>query len=118
MEMRKPVKEYRRLKLMSASATVSVNDLEVFADRLDVCQAAEIYKEHGALVVRGLMAPYVAQIRADMEAAAAQALKYIDQARKIPEGWAGVDGTLFLPAPNNYTRDKQIMVLACSYTSS
>ena len=103
---------------MSASATVSVNDLEVFADRLDVRQAAEIYKEHGALVVRGLMAPYVAQIRADMEAAAAQALKYVDQARKIPEGWAGVDGTLFLPAPKNYTRDKQIMVLACSYSSS
>ena len=103
---------------MSASATLTVQDIEVFAGSLDVKHAAEIYKEHGALVVRGLMKPYIEQVRADIEAAAAQALALIDKARKIPEGWAGVDGTLFLPAPKNYGREKQIMVLACTYTSS
>src|SRR2546428_5469228 len=107
---------------MTASAaqasTVSVQDLEVFADDLNPRKAAEIYKEHGALVVRGLMKPYIRQIRADIEACAKEAIAALDQARKVPEGWVTPDGTLWLAAPAGFSRDKQIMVLSCSYFNS
>ena len=101
-----------------SAATVTVQDLEVFAENLDVSKAAEIYREHGALVVRGLMKPYIDAIRADIEHAAAQAISLLDKAEKRPEGWVTPDGTLWLPAPKNFARDKQIMVLGCRYTTS
>ena len=41
---------------------VSVEQIEVFAESLDVQKAADIYKEHGCLVVRGLMKPYLEAI--------------------------------------------------------
>lgn len=103
---------------MAAVESVTVQDLEVFADNLDVKKAASIYKEHGALVVRGLMKPYAAAIRADIEAAVEQAASMLDQARQAPEGWVTPDGTLWLPAPKGFKRDKQVMVVACNYTSS
>ncbi|MDA0991277.1 MAG: phytanoyl-CoA dioxygenase family protein [Verrucomicrobia bacterium] len=98
--------------------SVGISDLEVFADSLDVTQAAAIYKEYGALVVRGLMTPFVEAIRADIEAAAEQAIALLDQAVKIPEGWSTPDGTLWLPAPDGFERDKQIMIVPCKYTHS
>ena len=97
---------------------VTIHDLEVHADRLDAKKAAAIYREHGALVVRGLMNPYISRIQSDIEAAARQAVELLDRAKKVPEGWTTPDGTLWLPAPKNYARDKQIMVLGCGYTSS
>src|SRR5262245_52786758 len=101
---------------MSTASTqpsaVTVADLEVFADRLDPRRAAEFYREHGCLVVRGLMRPYLAELQRDIEATAAQSLALLDRAERIPEGWKTPDGTLFLPAPPGYARDKQIMVLA------
>ena len=103
---------------MITEPTVTVEQLEVFADNLDVRHAADIYKEHGCLVARGLMKPYLAEIQRDIEASAAQALSLLDQAKKVPEGWTTPDGTLFLPAPPGYPRDKQIMVLAISYYTS
>ena len=103
---------------MITEPTVAVEQLEVFADRLDVRQAAEIYNEHGCLVVRGLMKPYLAELQRDIEATAAQSIALLDQAKKVPEGWTTPDGTLFLPAPPGYPRDKQIMVLAISYHTS
>jgi phytanoyl-CoA hydroxylase len=103
---------------MTSTAAVSVGDLEVFADRLDVEKAAAIYQEHGALVVRGLMQPYLAALHRDIEAAAAHAIALLDRAEKIVEGWRTPDGTLFLPAPPGYPRDKQIMVLAINYMTS
>lgn len=103
---------------MITEPTVSVERLELFADHLDPQRAAAIYNEHGCLVVRGLMKPYLAEIQRDVEASAAQALSLLDQAKKVPEGWTTPDGTLFLPAPAHYPRDKQIMVLAVSYTTS
>jgi phytanoyl-CoA hydroxylase len=98
--------------------TVTLSDLEVAADNLDVKKAAAIYREHGALVVRGLMKAYAEQIRRDCEAMAKQALAMLDQAKKIPEGWVTPDGTLWIPAPKGYGRDKQIMVLAANYRTS
>ena len=83
--------------------TATVNDLEVFADRLDANQAAAIYKEHGALVVRGLMAPYMGQIRRDIESAAAKAIALLDRAIKVPEGWRTPDGRRRFPSPASLT---------------
>jgi len=97
---------------------VSIEQIELSADRLDPQHAAAIYREYGALVVRGLMRPYVAQVRADIEAAAQQAIALVNQAKKVPEGWTTPDGTLWLPAPKNFSRDKQIMVLGCGYKTS
>src|SRR5213080_3704351 len=92
------------------ASNISVQDLEVFADELNPKKAAEIYKEHGALVVRGLMKPYIRQIHADIEACAAEAIAALPEARKVPEGWVTPDQTLWLPAPAGFSRDKQIMV--------
>ncbi len=101
-----------------AEHPISVSDIEVFADNLDPKRAAAIYGEHGCLVVRGLMRGYVHRIEQDIEATAATAISLLDQAKQVPEGWVTPDGTLFLPAPPGFHRDKQIMVLPCSYTTS
>ncbi len=100
------------------ASEVTVRDIEVRAEDLDPGRAAAIYKEHGCLVVRGLMKPYLADLRRDIEATAAQSVALLDRARQIPEGWVTPDGTLFLPAPPGFARDKQIMVLAVRYNTS
>ena len=101
-----------------STPALTVQDLEVFADRLDARRAAAIYQEHGALVVRGLMKPYLADIRRDIEASVAQALALLPQAKQVREGWTTPDGTLFLPAPAHFGRAQQIMVLGCRYDTS
>jgi phytanoyl-CoA hydroxylase len=103
---------------MITKPTITVEQVEVFADDMDVARAAAIYKEHGCLVVRGLMKPYIADLYRDIEASAAQALSGLERAERIVEGWRTPDGTLFLPAPPGYHRDKQIMVLAINYHTS
>ncbi len=103
---------------LPAVGKVGVKDIEVFADDLNIAAAAAIYKEHGCLIVRGLMRPYIAAIQRDIEATAAHAISLLDKARKTPEGWVTLDGTLFIPAPANFARDKQIMVLGARYTTS
>ncbi len=103
---------------MVSEPTDTVEQLEVFADNLDVPKAAATYNEYGCLVVRGLMKPYLAELQRDIKATAAQSLALLDRAEKITEGWKTPDGTLFLPAPPGYPRDKQIMVLAISYATS
>ena len=103
---------------MATDSAVTVEDIEVFADNLDTQAAAETFKKHGALVVRGLMKQYIDEIHRDIEAAAAESIDSLDHAEKIVEGWRTPNGTLFLPAPPGYSRDKQIMVLAISYFTS
>lgn len=103
---------------MAQERTVGVEDITVDVEGLDIGAAAAIYRQHGCLVVRGLMRRHVEAIRADVEAAAQQALALLDRAEAIPEGWRTPDGTLFIPAPPGFTRDKQIMVLACGYRTS
>lgn len=98
---------------------VTVDQLEVFADDPNLVEkAAQIYATHGCLVVRGLITPYLFDLMRDVERTAAESLATLDEAKKIPEGWVTPNGTLFLPAPVNYARDKQIMVLAVNYFNS
>jgi len=103
---------------MTNPSDVTVQEIEVFADPLDVQRAAEIYLKHGCLVVRGLMKPYLADLQRDIEASAAQAIGMLDRAKQVTEGWVTPDGTLFIPAPSGYSRDKQVMVLAVNYHTS
>ena len=103
---------------MNQEQKITVEDLELSIDNLDVQKAADIFEEHGCLVVRGLMHPYTEEIHKDAETAAAESLALIDQAQQIVEGWRTPNGTLFIPAPNGYDRDKQIMVLAMNYQTS
>lgn len=102
----------------AALPKVSSEQLEVFADDLDMARAARIYKEYGALIVRGLMKPYAESISRDIEAAVAETQALLDQAVKVPEGWRTPNGTLLLPAPRHFKRDKQIMVLGVGYQTS
>jgi len=107
----------------SGSSGVTVQDIEIFAQNLttseSVAHAAAKYQEHGALIVRGLMTPYLAEIQRDVQAAADQAVALLPQAKHTPGiGWTTPDGTLFLPAPAGFARDKQIMVLAVRYNTS
>ncbi|MGC4047682.1 MAG: phytanoyl-CoA dioxygenase family protein [Armatimonas sp.] len=98
---------------------VTLSDIEVSADMLDVERAAAIYKEHGCLVVRGLMKPYIDAIAREVEQVADTARSLYEQANEIPGiGWSTPDGTLWIPAPKSYGRERQIMVLGFSYTSS
>jgi phytanoyl-CoA hydroxylase len=105
--------------LETATMDVTAADIEVFAESLDVKQAAAIYQEHGCLVVRGLMQPYLARIQRDIEETVQTAIELLPQAKEVPGiGWNTPDGTLWLPAPANFTRDKQIMVLGLRYATS
>ncbi len=104
--------------MSSSSTTVSIQDLEMSADDMDASKGAEIYQEHGCLVVRGLMKPYLETLNRDIAQAVIESLELLDQAKQVPEGWVTPNGTLFLPAPKSFDRDKQIMVLAVSYYSS
>ena len=103
---------------MNQEQNVTVEDIEVSVDVLDVEKAASIFEEHGCLVVRGLMKPYIEAIHKDIKAAAAESLALLDQAQQIVEGWRTPNGTLFLPAPSGFERDKQIMVLTVNYQTS
>ncbi|MDX1934467.1 MAG: phytanoyl-CoA dioxygenase family protein [Capsulimonadales bacterium] len=98
---------------------VTVEQIEVLADQLDPQRAAAIYQEYGCLVVRGLMKPYLADINRDIEDTVRRAVELLPRATVVPNiGWNTPDGTLWLPAPPNYPRDKQIMVLGLRYTTS
>ena len=103
---------------MNQKPEITVEDIEMSVENLDAKKAADIFEEHGCLVVRGLMKPYIEGIHEDIEAAASESLSLLDQAQQIVEGWRTPNGTLFIPAPQGYDRDKQIMVLAINYQSS
>ncbi len=98
--------------------TVSLSDLDFQSEDLDIQRAAEAFKTHGAIVVRGLLGAYIDAIHRDIEATVGQSLALLDQASAIPEGWRTPNNTLFIPAPDNYDRDRQIMVLGLNYHTS
>ncbi len=95
-----------------------VEDIEVHADDLHLASASATYAEYGCLVVRGLFAEQAGALLADAEAAADTARSLFESAKQVPEGWTTPDGTLWIPAPSSFARDKQIMVLGLRYTTS
>ncbi len=98
---------------------VQVSDIEHSADSLDLEKIVRDYEDYGAFVVRGLMSRYVDQVRDDIDAITDESIGMLHLAERVPdEGWTVPNGTLFLPAPPNYVRDKQVMVVACDYTKS
>ena len=103
---------------MDQELKATIEDIEMSVDAMDAAKASSIFDEHGCLVVRGLMKPYIERIHQDIEAAATESLALLDEAQQIVEGWRTPNGTLFIPAPAGYDRDKQIMVLAVNYQTS
>lgn len=97
---------------------VSVSDIEFQADGLDPAAAAACYREHGCLVVRGLLARYADDVRDDIMASVQEAVSMLDRAEPNPNGWRTPDGSLFIQAPEGFERDKQIMVTSCGYMTS
>ncbi len=95
-----------------------IEALEVSADAFDLDRAEAIYREHGCLVVRGLMKPYLEAIAKDIERTARESIALLDQGTRRKEGLVTPNGTLFLPAPESFEREWQIMVLAVSYHTS
>jgi phytanoyl-CoA hydroxylase len=104
--------------MQHALSPITVDALSLDARSLDLNHAAAIYREHGCVVIRGLFNRYMAGVRADIERAAQQAIALIPRAAKVPEGWLTPDGTLLLPAPANFSRQQQLMVLQCDYRTS
>lgn len=97
---------------------IRVEDIELFAEDLDTERAAALYREHGCLVVRGLMRPYLADITRDIERTVRESLELLPRARQDAAGWVTPNGTRFIPAPANFARDKQIMALGVRYNTS
>jgi hypothetical protein len=106
------------MSVLDHVSKVTIDDLSFDADSVDPKKAAEVYKEHGALIVRGLQAPYLNDVKRDIEAVIAQTLDLFDQAVKVAEGWKTPNGALLLPAPEGFKRDKQLMTLPITYMRS
>ena len=104
----------------AGAGTVQLADIELQAGDLDVQRAAEIYAEHGCLVVRGLMSEYAAAIGADVVRTMEQAIRLYEAGRyqESNVGLGTPDGTLLIPAPEGFERDWQVMVTSCQYTTS
>lgn len=98
---------------MLIDSTPTVEEIEVFADDMDVQHAATIFEKQGALVVHGLMKQYIPELHGDYRSRGCRVA-----CPAIVEGWRAPNGTLFLPAPPGYPRDKQIMVIAINYHTS
>ena len=97
---------------------ITADEISVSVEDLDVARAAAVYGEHGCLVVRGLMKPYIEEMAADIGATVRQSIEMLGRAERKPEGWVSPNGSLFIPAPDGYSRDKQIMTVGISYTTS
>lgn len=101
---------------------VSVADLEMSCDQLDLARAKAIYEEYGCIVIRGLNRKYCDDISAHAGQAFKEALEmleagYIEEVQNegMRVGWTTPNGTLFIPAPAGHVRSKQVMVLGLDY---
>ena len=97
---------------------ITADAIAVSVEDLNVAEAAAVYREQGCLVVRGLMKPYIEAMAADIGATVRQSIDMLDRAERKPEGWVSPNGSLFIPAPDGYGRDKQIMTVGISYLTS
>jgi len=97
---------------------ISVRNIEVSAEGLNAEQAASIYREHGCLVVRGLMTRYVERMAEQIAFVIEESMALFDQAQRSKDGWLTPNGALLIPAPENFNRDKQLMLLPIHYRNS
>ncbi len=85
-------------------AHVDAQELEAPLDDFHPQRAAEIYQEHGAVIIRGLSRPYLEPIQCDIEEILAQSLALLPQATKTSKHqatWVTPDGTSFNEDPNH-----------------
>ena len=97
---------------------VDIADLDFAAADLDIEKAAAAYREHGCIVVRGLMKPHLEEMSRQINRVIEETIAQIDDAKPIPSGWLTPNGALLLPAPEHFERDKQIMCLPINYYNS
>lgn len=106
------------MQLSVKEPEITADEISVSVEDLDVAEAAAIYRRQGCLVVRGLMKPYIGGMAADIAATVRQSIELLDRAEEKPEGWVSPNGSLFIPAPDGYSRDKQIMTVGINYSTS
>lgn len=98
-------------------------DAEVWSDSV-ADKAAEIYKTHGALVLRGINKKVINEINSHIKAQVSEAQRLYEegQIKKVPEGWVTLDGTLWIPTMpairEKLGRDKTMMILGVDYYTS
>lgn len=83
-------------------STVTAKDLEIHANQFDSTQAAKIYNDHGALVIRGMSADHVSPVLHDMNETLERARAMLPYAKKSPthaNAWVTPDGSLFNEDP-------------------
>ena len=99
--------------------SASVSDLEFFADDLTALdEMVSVFLEKGAMVVRGLLKNHVEAVTRDILATMDESIASLDQATHSEVGWITPNGSLFIPAPEGFDRDQQIMVAGVSYMTS
>jgi phytanoyl-CoA hydroxylase len=64
------------------------------------------------------MGKYVEALKRDIMQTVEEAIEQVDRAERIAEGWIVPNGTLFIPAPESYQRDKQVMTVGITYYTS
>ncbi|MDE0461280.1 MAG: hypothetical protein OXH93_02660, partial [Caldilineaceae bacterium] len=57
---------------------ITADKISVPVEDLDAAKAAAVYREHGCLVVRGLMKPYIEEMAADIGATVRQSIEMLD----------------------------------------
>lgn len=86
------------------TATVTVEDLELSIDDIDLHEAKRIYDDHGALILRGVARDYVEEILEDMEDILDQAHRLLPRAEQHEahkHAWRTPDGSLFNDDPDH-----------------
>ena len=98
--------------------STKVADIEQSVESINLERAASTFRDYGCLVVRGLMKSYVGEMYRDIMTTVEEALEQIDQMKEVSAGWISPNNCLFIPAPDNFERDKQIMTVGIDYRTS
>lgn len=102
----------------ASDITLTSEEISFDAQDLDLQKAAEVFTEHGAMVVRGLLKDHVPAVKKDIMRAVDESMRLLPEAEESEVGWYTPNGSLFIPAPANYERKQQIMVVGVHYQSS
>jgi len=86
--------------MKQSDQNISVKELEVSIDRLDIARATAIYEEHGAVVVRGLSKAHVKPVLRDINAILQEAVSLLPKAVRN-----ATDGGLYTPNGARFADD-------------